>query len=91
MSADVVEVEHLDAVAGEALRRGFRTGDGAGDAVLDLAQLVDEAVGRRAGADADDGAGHHVVDGGAGHRLLEFVLGHFILPIDGFGRILLLL
>jgi len=58
-----------DAVAAQARRGGFRRGDGALDAVLDLAEFVDEEVGGRAGADADDFAVDNVIDGGAGDCL----------------------
>ena len=77
---DVVQVEHLDAVAAQARRRRFGRCNGALDARLDLAEFVDEEVRGGAGADADDFAVDHVIDGGAGHRLLEFVLSH-----DGVG------
>ena len=68
----------------EALAGRFRAGDGALVFVLERRQGVDEEIGRRAGADADDaaggGVGGHVVGGGLGYGLLEFVLGHGGLP-----------
>jgi len=77
----------------QALAGGFRTGDGTLIAVLERGQGVDEEVGRRTRADADDAAGRcrlrHVVGGGLGYRLLEFVLGHGVVPaLYGEGRIL---
>src|SRR5471032_2036374 len=72
---DVVEVVHGDAVTGQPRRRRFRGSHSAGDAVLDLGRFVDEEVGRRAGADADDLAVDDVGDGCAGDGLFELVLG----------------
>jgi hypothetical protein len=71
----VVQVQHGDAVAGQARGSRFGRRYGAFDAVLDLGQFVDEEVGRGAGADADD-VTFHVGDGGAGNGLFQFVLSH---------------
>ena len=77
---DVVEVEHLEAVVLEALAGGFGTGDGALVSAAECRERVDEAVGRRAGTDADHGAflgvRSHIVGRRLGDGLFEFVLGH---------------
>ena len=39
-------------------------------------QRIDELVDRGAGADADDFAGHHVLQGGLADQRFQFVLGH---------------
>ena len=73
---DIVQIVHLDAVFAQALRRGLGAGHRAVDLVFDLAQLVDEVIGGRTGADADDAAHGHMCDRRLGNGLLEFVLGH---------------
>ena len=60
----------------QALRRGFRGRHGPLDAVLDRGQRIDEEIGSRASAHADDFTIHHVVDGGQRNRFFEFVLCH---------------
>ena len=42
-----------------------------GNAILHFGQCVDEEVGRRAGADADDGIRHDMGDGSAGNGFLS--------------------
>ena len=73
---DVVQIVHLDAVFAQALCRGLGAGDRAVDLVFDLAELVDEVIGGRAGADADDAAHGHMCDRRFGNGLFEFVLSH---------------
>ncbi len=73
---DAVQIEQADAVPLQTPGGLLRARDGARDAILDLAQLVDEEIGGRAAADTDHGAVHHVPDRLARNRLFEIVLGH---------------
>ncbi len=77
--ACLVEVQHRYAVALEALGAGDRTGDRAVDLALDACQGIDEVVGRRAGADTNDGAALHVFQGRLGNLFFQFVLVHACL------------
>ena len=54
----------------------FGGGYGTDDPVFHAGEPVDEEVGRRAGADADDAAFDHVVQRPQRRLLFEFVLGH---------------
>ena len=65
-----------DPVTLEALGGFHRARDRTLDPMLDLRQLVDEEIRRRAGTDADDLVVDHVPDRFAGDGLLQFVLGH---------------
>jgi hypothetical protein len=78
--AGVVELGERDAVRLEALGGLHRRRDRALDAALELRELVDEEVGRRAGADADPRVVDDVRDRVARDRLLELVLGHAGAP-----------
>ena len=61
--------------------------DGTGEVVTHFRQRIDEQIGRRAGADADDGVAAqqwaNLVKGGAGHGLLQLILGHVIPRVGG--------
>src|SRR5690606_38677742 len=59
--ADLVEVEHADAVIAQSTGGGFGAGYGPGDVALDAGQGIDEEVHGRAGADTDHFAPDHVI------------------------------
>ncbi len=67
-------------MAFQALGGGLGAGDGAVEGGLVLGQGIDEEVGGRTGADADDAfliqLGQNEVDGSLGDGLFELVLGH---------------
>ena len=75
-AGDRADVEHRNAMRAQALTAAFAARYRAGDAVLHRRERVDEAVHRRARADADHGAGHHVGQGGLADQHLQFILGH---------------
>ncbi|MNR27430.1 hypothetical protein D3C85_1447040 [compost metagenome] len=78
--ADAVQLVDRDAMALQTLGSGFGAGDRAVEGGLVLSQGVDEEVGGRTGADADDALfiqlGQNEVDSGLGDGLFELVLGH---------------
>ncbi len=78
--ADAVQLVDRDAMALQTLGGGFGAGDRAVEGGLVLSQGVDEEVGGRTGADADDALfiqlGQNEVDSGLGDGLFELVLGH---------------
>ena len=67
----------------QACGGGFRRRHRAFDPMLDLAELIDEKIRGGAGADADQRAVDHVIDGGTRNRLLEFVLSHGRFTLKG--------
>src|SRR6202521_72855 len=72
------ELEHGDAVTLQPLCGLDRACHRPLDAMLDLGQLVDEKVGRRAAAHADVGGVDDVLDRFAGDQMFLLVLGHFL-------------
>jgi len=78
--ADGVQFINRNAMALEARSGGFGAGNGAVEGTLVLGQGIDEAVGGRTGADADDALvvqlGQNEVDSSLGDGLFELVLGH---------------
>lgn len=78
--ADAVQLIDRDAMAFQALGRGLGAGHRAIECALVLGQGVDEEVGGRTGADADDAffiqLRQNEVDSGLGDGLFELVLGH---------------
>jgi hypothetical protein len=74
-ACDFVGVQHLDAQRLQALGAGHGTGNRAGNLVLDGGQRIDEFVDRRARADTDDFAGHHIGQGSLPDQGFEFILG----------------
>ncbi|MNC33887.1 hypothetical protein D3C75_822970 [compost metagenome] len=78
--ADGVQLVYRNTMTLQACSRRFGAGHGAIEGSLVLGQGVDEAVGGRAGADADDALvvelGQNEVDSGLGDGLFELVLGH---------------
>ena len=78
-AAGAVQFEHRDAVFFQALGAGDRRRHHAIELALDFDEGVDEAVGGRAGADADHPAGLDVRERGLGHGLLLFIRSHTCL------------
>ncbi|MNZ76599.1 hypothetical protein D3C78_951120 [compost metagenome] len=78
--ADGVQLIHRNTMTLQACSGRFGTGHGAVEGGLVLGQGVDEAVGGRTGADADDALvvelGQNEIDSGLGDSLFELVLGH---------------
>src|SRR2546421_2523960 len=77
------ELEHGDAVTLQPLCRLDRARHRTLDAMLDLRQLVDEKVSRRAAAHADVGIVDDVPDRFAGDEMFLLVLGHDFLRAGG--------
>src|SRR5690606_24676802 len=72
--AGIVEFKHFDAVPAQARGALLGAGDGAGDAMPDPRQRIDEEGDGRTGADADDAAVLDVLDGLFAGQALGF--GH---------------
>src|SRR3984893_3848384 len=77
------ELEHGDAVSLQPLCRLDRACHRTLDAMLDLGQLVDEKVGRRAAAHTDIGIVDDILDRFAGDQMFLLVLGHAFLRAGG--------
>ena len=78
--AHTVELVHRNPMVLQTLGGRFRTGHGAVERAFVTRQRIDEEVGGRAGAHADDALviqlGQNEIDGSLGDGLLELILGH---------------
>ena len=85
---DRVQVQYRYAVSGQTVGTGLGAGNGAVNLSLDAGQMVDKVVGCRAGANANDGAGFHVIESRPGNHLFHFILCHNATPFICMARII---